>query len=302
MNKGFDIIGDVHSSYDQLLALLNKLGYRHEQGRDPDGSWDYWLYQPYKEYDGPDDAQTIVFSGDALDRGTQPVETIYLIMQLVADKLAVFVRGNHDDKLRRYLKATLNGEKFKGKMSHGLDKTVEALEKEPVEFRQTVLEFLTNAPTMFETDDLIVVHAAYKQTGTDKARTALNLYGETNGQVNEEGYPVRTYGWRDKYSGTKTIVHGHDALADFKPSVYQTPAGGFVVNIDTACAYGGRLTAYRFPGSPLDSESFVSVKGTETPMAELSKVKQMIASAIMSVRPELIADPVKLLADIQEVL
>ncbi len=84
--NGFDLIGDQHNCYDELIELLHALGYewnatgflRRPKGRLP------------------------VFCGDIMDRGPKPAETLDLVMLLVQSG-AKIVLGNHCRKLLRYL-------------------------------------------------------------------------------------------------------------------------------------------------------------------------------------------------------
>jgi len=65
------------------------------------------------------------------------------------------------------------------------------------------------------------------------------LYGETTGETDEFGLPVR-YNWAQEYRGAATVVYGHTPI----------PAPEWLnhtVNIDTGCVFGGSLTALRWP-------------------------------------------------------
>ena len=76
--------------------------------------------------------------------------------------------------------------------------------------------------------------------GRESARIRrFTLYGETTGEVDDQGYPVRL-DWARDYRGRAVVVYGHTPVAD--------PAWrGRTINIDTGCVFGGRLTALRYP-------------------------------------------------------
>jgi protein phosphatase len=98
----FDIIGDVHGCYEELIELLTALGYdtlKPERITSPVG-------------------RKAVFVGDLVDRGPHSVRVLETVMSMVHRGVALCVAGNHDVKL---LKA-LAGRKVK--LSHGLEETM----------------------------------------------------------------------------------------------------------------------------------------------------------------------------------
>ena len=72
------------------------------------------------------------------------------------------------------------------------------------------------------------------------------LYGETTGETDEFGLPVR-YNWAAEYRGSAMVVYGHTPVPE--PEWLNR-----TVNIDTGCVFGGKLTALRYP-----EREFVSV-------------------------------------------
>ncbi len=89
----FDIIGDAHGCYDELIELLERLGYvaDAEAGmRSPAG-------------------RRVIFVGDLVDRGPGVVETLRLAMRMVVAGVAFCTPGNHDVKLLRALMAGMCG-------------------------------------------------------------------------------------------------------------------------------------------------------------------------------------------------
>jgi protein phosphatase len=71
------------------------------------------------------------------------------------------------------------------------------------------------------------------------------LYGETSGETDEFGLPVR-YNWAADYRGKALVVYGHTPVPDA-----QWLNG--TIDIDTGCVFGGRLTALRYPEKELIS-------------------------------------------------
>jgi protein phosphatase len=142
----FDIIGDVHGCYEELSTLLHQLGYKIESG--PDG--------PKAT---PPDGRKAVFVGDLVDRGPRIPDVLRLVMKMVDDGKAICVPGNHDMKLMKKLKGR------EVQMTHGLADSVQQLDKESPDFRQSVIKFLDDLVSHYVFDDgkLVVAHAGMKE-------------------------------------------------------------------------------------------------------------------------------------------
>jgi protein phosphatase len=218
----FDVIGDVHGCCDELEALLERLGYR----RSGDGTW----VQP--------EGRKAVFVGDLVDRGPRIVDTLKTVMAMARAGSALGVPGNHDMKLKR---------KLEGRgvtVSHGLDRTLAELEQQPPEFRDAVREFFDTLVSHYVFDEgrLVVAHAGMKEEmqgrGSAKVRD-FALYGETTGETDEFGLPVR-YNWAAEYRGRASVVYGQTPVPE--PEWLNG-----TIDIDTGCVFGGRLTALRWP-------------------------------------------------------
>ncbi|WP_044642496.1 polynucleotide kinase-phosphatase [Risungbinella massiliensis] len=229
----FDIIGDVHGCVDELLELIDQLGYSLEQHKDG-----YQLTHP--------DVRKLIFVGDLVDRGPDSPAVLRLVRDLVMNGQALCVVGNHDDKLLRKLKGG------KVKVQHGLETTMKQLAGASQQELEQHQEFLENLPhhLMLDQGKLVVAHAGLKQEFHGRSSGAVRsfaLYGETTGQLDEEGYPVRL-DWALDYAGEAFVVYGHTPQAE----PYWL---GNTVNIDTGCVFGGRLTALRYPEKTMVSVS-----------------------------------------------
>ena len=218
----FDIIGDIHGCFDELVMLLEKLGYiRNESGI---------YYHPF--------GRQAAFLGDLCDRGTKNTEVLRLVMDMVRSGNAVAVPGNHDVKLLKYLKGK------NVQQTHGLDITVSQLEAAGEDLKKETAEFIDSLVSHYVLDDgkLVISHAGIKQEyigrGSKRVRDFC-LYGETTGENDEYGLPVRI-DWAADYRGRATVVYGHIPQTDV-----QALNGTYC--IDTGCVFGGSLTAFRYP-------------------------------------------------------
>lgn len=224
----FDIIGDVHGCLDELQALLTKLGYQLAPAEGALGG----LVARHPE------GRKVVFLGDLVDRGPNVPGVLRLAMNTVAAGAGLAVPGNHDIKLLRKLRGK------DVKLTHGLAETVAQLEPEPEEFKRSVAAFIDDLVSHLVLDGgrLVVAHAGMKESmqgrGSGKVRE-FALYGETTGETDEYGLPVR-YDWASEYRGTSSVVYGHTPV----------PEAEWLNNticVDTGCVFGGKLTALRWP-------------------------------------------------------
>ena len=198
-------IGDIHGCYDQLLALMNKIPINFKR-------------------------DTLVFMGDYIDRGPQSVEVVdYLIKLEKRVPGIIFLKGNHEDMLEKYLDGTdrftylLNGgqQTLDSYLSRSAQSGTHPI---PPEHR----EFFKSLKLFYETEDYIFVHAGLRP------------------KVSMESQDTEDLLWiRDKFLNTrydfgKPVIFGH------------TPLGGPLVEsnkigIDTGAVYGNQLTCVQLP-------------------------------------------------------
>ncbi|MGW1942878.1 polynucleotide kinase-phosphatase [Streptomyces sp. NPDC001940] len=213
----FDIIGDVHGCASELETLLTRLGY--VDGVHPEG-------------------RTAVFVGDLVDRGPDSPGVLRRVMAMVKSGHALCVPGNHENKFGRYLKGR------KVQHTHGLAETVEQFAGESEEFTQEVAEFVDGLVSHYVLDGgkLVVCHAGLpeKYHGRTSGRVRSHaLYGDTTGETDEFGLPVR-YPWAEEYRGSAAVVYGHTPVP-------QATWLNNTVCLDTGAVFGGKLTALRWP-------------------------------------------------------
>ncbi|MFJ9815421.1 polynucleotide kinase-phosphatase [Streptomyces sp. NPDC101151] len=286
----FDIIGDIHGCASELESLLGRLGYTdgvHPQGR------------------------TAVFVGDLVDRGPDSPGVLRRVMSMVKSGNALCVPGNHENKYGRYLKGR------KVQHTHGLAETIAQMEGESEEFRAEVRGFLEGLVSHYVLDGgkLVVCHAGLpeKYHGRTSGRVRSHaLYGDTTGETDEFGLPVR-YPWAEDYRGRAAVVYGHTPV----------PEATWLNNticLDTGAVFGGKLTALRWPerelvevpaervwyeptkplrseapggqdGRPLDLADVHGRRAVETRYAGRIAVREENAAAALEVMSRFAVDP-----------
>ena len=225
----FDIIGDVHGCATELEALLTRLGYAV--------IWGETLGERTVAVTPPA-GRKAVFLGDLVDRGPNSPDCLRIAMSMVAAGTGYCIQGNHERKFGRWLEGR------KVTIAHGLQETIDQYEVADRGFKATVKPFVDDLRSHLWLDGgrLAVAHAGLKAEMIGRGSGAVRefaLYGETTGEIDEFGLPVRA-DWAANYRGETTVVYGHTPV----------PEAQWVNNtlcIDTGCVFGGKLTALRWP-------------------------------------------------------
>ena len=244
----FDIVGDVHGCFDELLALLAQLGYTagEEEGR-------WRATHP--------EGRKLVFVGDLVDRGPANLASL----RFAREAGAYVVEGNHEAKLRR----ALRGQAVK--RTHGLEETMREVEAASEEARALAATHAGGMPSHVVLDGgrLVVAHAglpASMHLGVGGKVSAFARYGETDGESDIYGLPVR-HQWAERYEGRAAVVYGHTVV----------PKAQWVGNtlcLDTGCVFGGALSALRWP-----EREIVSVPAARTYYAPVRPIEPAQPSA-----------------------
>lgn len=243
----FDVIGDVHGCADELEELLAQLGYERTSHAVADSLWGDVVYRHPA-------GRKAVFVGDLVDRGPRVLDTLRIVRNMVEHGSGLCVPGNHDMKLLK----KLSGRDVQ--ITHGLAQTLAEIDALSDDVRspfcESLAKFLDGLVSHYVLDEgkLVVAHAGMKEEmqgrGSGKVRD-FALYGETTGETDQFGLPVR-YNWAAEYRGSAMVVYGHTPIPH--PEWLNR-----TVNVDTGCVFGGKLTALRYP-----EKEFVSVPAKQT--------------------------------------
>ncbi|MCL2631855.1 MAG: polynucleotide kinase-phosphatase [Coriobacteriia bacterium] len=265
----FDIIGDVHGCYDELCELLDELGYEVDAractARAPVGQGRKAIFLGDLCDRGPGNVQVLRLVMNMVSTGSA-----YCIAGNHDNKLLRHLRGakvttDHGlqltiDQLAQESArladvadgasggavgaAAISGGAGGGE--HGVSGLAGTATGDPsqADFISEVATFLDSLVSHYVFDDgkLVVAHAGIKERyqGRSSGRVrSFCLYGDTTGEIDEYGLPVRLP-WALDYRGKATVVFGHTPTPEVE-SVNNTFC------IDTGCVFGGKLTAFRYP-------------------------------------------------------
>jgi serine/threonine protein phosphatase 1 len=165
----------------------------------------------------------IVSVGDIVDRGNKSKAVYEYFINRPNSKVII---GNHE---RKHINGVLSYAQEIVKVQFGQD-------------YQTFLNWLNSLNYFHETEDAIIVHAAFEHDKLLRDQKDEVLSGSTSGErYLEKKYEPETY-WSDYYDGKKPIIYGHHVVGEF-PMIKNNTYG-----IDTGSCHGGFLTAIELPG------------------------------------------------------
>ena len=219
MKSEFFVVGDVHGKIELLKDLLTK--------------WD-------------EENQQLLFLGDLIDRGEDSKACLELVWQLVQEKNAICLTGNHERMFLAWLRDP--EERYGHYQSNGGDTTINSLLGRPLdapvdgmvdahkvqELYGGLIDFVKSCPYYIETDQYIFVHAGVDLTLEDWRETS-----------NHNKVWLRKPFHEAKNHTGKTIVFGHTPVY----SLYQTQlrisqvwtSEDGKLGIDGGAVYGGVL-------------------------------------------------------------
>ena len=199
------VIGDIHGCYDRLIALMDKINVDL-------------------------DSETLVFLGDYIDRGPDSFEVVeYLIDLKKKYPGIIFIKGNHEEMLEKYLSKT---DRYTYLINGG-QQTLESYSRhyKPTDnspFPAEHIEFFKSLVLYHETEHYIFVHAGLrKNVPLEKQKPEDMLW-------------IRKNFIKTDYDFGKQVVFGHTPLPE--PLLLPNKIG-----IDTGAVYGNKLTCVRLP-------------------------------------------------------
>ncbi len=198
-------IGDIHGCADKLKALMDKIPIDHANDR-------------------------LVFIGDYIDRGPNSFEVVdYLVDLKQHHAEIVFLKGNHEDMLQKYLAGS---DRFTYLFNGGQQTLDSYLNRQnKTEFSPIPsdhLEFYKSLLLYYQTEDYIFVHAGI--------RPKIPLEKQNPDEI----LWIREDFIHSKLDFGKRVIFGHTPYSE--PLVQPNKIG-----IDTGAVYGNLLTCVQLP-------------------------------------------------------
>jgi len=206
------IIGDIHGCLEETRILLDKCGYTT--------------------------GERVIFVGDLVSRGPDPIGTLELIREIHAQSVV----GNQDRALLDYRNALINGQQKPAISQSNLKVAIQLEERD--------WQFLSSLPLFIQIPEFncLVVHAGMVPgipLQKQKPELLLNIRTirpDGSGSIKDtDGVP-----WGRIWQGPQEVIFGHHAKRGIQRYPYAT-------GLDSGCVYGGRLTAYILPERKLVS-------------------------------------------------
>jgi protein phosphatase len=192
----------------------------------------------------------LVQLGDLVDYGPDSAGALRLMFSRIDQGRGLFLLGNHDLKLARYLL----GQKVRGNAE--LAATRRQLD-EPL--RSRFIAEVARAPLWLQSGSRLFVHAGFHtdmllgpappmEIGRAIGVSARALFGEPTGHTQPDGFPERSLRWVHRIPPGLTVYVGHDCRSqDGRPAVQPSRAGGRAIFLDTGAGKGGHLSWIDLP-------------------------------------------------------
>lgn len=206
------LIGDIHGHLEQLQKLAHKVA-----------------------YDFKPDEDKFIFLGDYIDRGPSSFETIEFLISLSKKADAVFLKGNHEDMLFKFLK----GQDVDLYLYNGGRATVASYEKAlgSMIIPDNQKDFFSGLKMYYEGDDFIAVHAGLNPE-----------WAELSEQKPIDLMWIRDKFYTDARRWQKTIIFGHTPVQLIKkaPGIHFDENRN-IIGIDNGVFLGYPMFCLRWP-------------------------------------------------------
>lgn len=154
----YDIIGDIHGYYKNLISLLLKLGYIK------DG-------EVYKHPKG----RKVLFLGDYIDRGKYQKAVLDLVRKMVDSDNAIALMGNHEFNAICY-GTKINGDYIRPHIDKNKKQHDAFLKEYPCGSGEhtEMIEWFKTLPIYFENETIRCIHATWDTKTLNKIKKSLN--------------------------------------------------------------------------------------------------------------------------------
>lgn len=159
----YDLISDIHGHADELVQLLEALGYENGQG----------------SYRHP--SRKVIFLGDFIDRGPQIRQVLEIVRPMVEAGPALAVMGNHELNALAYHTEDRDspGEHLRRRTPKNEKQHRATLEQLSPQELRSYLEWFRTLPMWLDLDGLRAVHACWDEQAMVQIAEAHRDHGGT---------------------------------------------------------------------------------------------------------------------------
>jgi serine/threonine protein phosphatase 1 len=215
------IIGDIHGYLEKLLNLMGVL----------------------REHFQKDD--TFLFLGDYIDRGSYSFEVIEFLISLSKKSNTIFLTGNHEMMLKKYLA----GEDSQGMfLYNGGKATINSYKRNTNSFKLPHSHdlFFKKLRYYFEGEDFVAVHAGLNPDIDD-----------IQDQADWDMVWIREKFYNSPRAWKKTVIFGHTPTMLLKTSgLIYFDDNKNIIGIDSGVIFGRELSCLRWPDRRVFSSEF----------------------------------------------
>ena len=159
----YDLIGDIHGHADELVQLLEALGYEKARG----------------SYRHPE--RKVIFLGDFIDRGPQIRQVLEIVRPMIEEGKALAVMGNHELNALAYHTEDPDspGEYLRRRSPKNEKQHRATLDQLAPQELRSHLEWFRTLPMWLDLDGIRVVHACWDEQAMDQITNAHMDHGGT---------------------------------------------------------------------------------------------------------------------------
>lgn len=208
----FFIVGDIHGHFTLLSSLMKKVIPHVSPG------------------------DVMIFLGDYIDRGDSSFEVIEFLLALAKRYRTVFLKGNHEDMMLKFLAGRDGGDAW---LMNGGRATIRSYRHHlgSFSFPERHKKFFSSLRLYYEGDDFIAVHA-----GLHPLKKSMDQQREN------DMIWIRDIFYRADKKWEKTVIFGHTpaSLLKKEPGVLIDEARN-IIAMDNGVIFGNPLACLRWP-------------------------------------------------------
>lgn len=192
----YDLIGDIHGHADELVRLLEKLGYARSRGAGSTGAYRH----PERQ---------VIFLGDFIDRGPRIREVLEIVRAMVDEGAAQAVMGNHEWNAVAFHTETPGspGEFLRPHSRRNLEQHQPTIDQLTPGELDSYLAWFRTLPLWLELDGVRAVHACWDERAMAEIAAAVAKHGGVTPELQQTacraGQPL--------FDPVETVLKGKEA-------------------------------------------------------------------------------------------